>query len=104
MLLGLGAMLISPQRMLKVAVAVRPATLLRFHRALVRRKYQWLFSACTRRRPGPKGPSKAVVRNYLSRSFLAELILSRTRQRVLVMQSAEYCLGLHRAKVVESMP
>src|ERR1700730_7460450 len=44
-LLGLGAILVSPQRILKVAVAVRPATLLRFHRALVRRKYQWLFSA-----------------------------------------------------------
>jgi hypothetical protein len=28
-LLGLGAMLVAPQRMLKVAVAVRPATLLR---------------------------------------------------------------------------
>ena len=38
-LLGLGAILVSPQRILKVAVAVRPATLLRFHRAPVRRKY-----------------------------------------------------------------
>ncbi len=60
-LLGLGAMLVAPQRMLKIAVAVRPATLLRFHRALVRRKYQWLFSASTRRRPGPKGPSKELI-------------------------------------------
>ena len=60
-LLGLGASLVAPQRMLKVAVAVRPATLLRFHRALVRRKYQWLFSANTRRRPGPKGPSKELI-------------------------------------------
>lgn len=59
--LGLGAMLVSPQRMLKVAVAVRPATLLRFHRALVRRKCQWLFSSSTRRRPGPKGPSKKLI-------------------------------------------
>jgi hypothetical protein len=47
--------------MLKVAVAIRPATLLRFHRALVRRKYQWLFSSKTRRRPGPKGPSKELI-------------------------------------------
>jgi len=60
-LLGLGAILVSPQRILKVAVAVRPATLLRFHRALVRRKYQWLFSAKTGRRPGPKGPSKELI-------------------------------------------
>ena len=60
-LLGLGAMLVAPQRILKVAVAVRPATLLRFHRALIRRKYQWLFSASSRRRPGPKGPSKELI-------------------------------------------
>jgi putative transposase len=60
-LLGLAAMLVSPQRMLKVAVAIRPATLLRFHRALVRRKYQWLFSSKTRRRSGPKGPSKELI-------------------------------------------
>jgi hypothetical protein len=53
-LLGLGAMLVAPQRVLKVAIAVRPASLLRFHQALVRRKYQWQFSARTRRRPGPR--------------------------------------------------
>jgi hypothetical protein len=49
-LLGMGAILVSPQRILKVAVPIKPATLLRFHRALVRRKYQWLFSAKTERR------------------------------------------------------
>jgi hypothetical protein len=65
-LLGLGAMLVSPQRMLKVAVAIRPATLLRFHRALVRRKYQWLFSSKTQHRPGPKGPSKELIAAVLA--------------------------------------
>ncbi|MEP7244311.1 MAG: hypothetical protein ABI885_11545 [Gammaproteobacteria bacterium] len=59
--LGLGAILLSHQRLVKVAVAIRPSTLLRFHRALVRRKYQWLFSAKTRHRPGPKGPSKELI-------------------------------------------
>jgi transposase InsO family protein len=34
---------------------------LRFHRALVRRKYQWLFSSENRQRPGPKGPSKELI-------------------------------------------
>jgi hypothetical protein len=33
-LLGLGALLVSPRRLLKVTIAIRPATLLRFHRAL----------------------------------------------------------------------
>ncbi|WP_198683850.1 hypothetical protein [Peristeroidobacter agariperforans] len=60
-LLALSAMLVSPRRMFKVAVALRPATLLRFHRALVRRKYQWLFSLSTRRRPSPTGPSKTLI-------------------------------------------
>jgi putative transposase len=60
-LLGLGAILVSPQRILKVAVAIRPATLLRFHQALVRRKYQWLFCSQTGRRPGPKGPSQELI-------------------------------------------
>src|SRR5271156_4389898 len=60
-LLGLGAMLVSPQRILKLAVAIRPSTLLRLHRTLARRKYQWLFSAKTRRRPGPKGPPQELI-------------------------------------------
>jgi len=60
-LLGLTAILVSPQRIVKVAVAIRPTTLLRFHRALVRRKYRSLFSAKTARRPGPKGPSKELI-------------------------------------------
>src|SRR5271156_4302581 len=60
-LLGLGTMLVSPQRILKLAVAIRPSTLLRLHRALVRRKYQWLFSGKPRRRPGPKGPSQELI-------------------------------------------
>jgi len=34
---------------------------LRFHQALVRRKYRWLFYWKTRRRPGPKGPSRELI-------------------------------------------
>jgi putative transposase len=53
-LLGLGTLLISPRGLMKVAVVIRPTTLLRFHRALVRRKYRQLFSSRSRRRPRPK--------------------------------------------------
>ena len=60
LLLGLCALLVSPRRLLKVAVAIRPATLLRFHRALVRRKYRLLFSGGPRCRPGPQGPSEEL--------------------------------------------
>src|SRR5262245_28476737 len=42
---GLGALFLSPGRMRKVAIGVRPSTLLAFHQALVHRKYQRLFSS-----------------------------------------------------------
>jgi len=37
------------------------STLLRLHRALVKRKYQLLYSPGRRRRPGPKGPSRELI-------------------------------------------
>ena len=35
--------------------------MLRFHEALKKRKYRWLFSSGGHRRPGPKGPSKDLI-------------------------------------------
>jgi hypothetical protein len=52
--------LISPKRLCRIAIAVKPATLLKFHKALVKRKYHLLFSNKIVRRPGPKGPSKEL--------------------------------------------
>ncbi len=37
------------------------ATLLKFHKALVKRKYRLLFSNKTPRKPGPRGPSDALI-------------------------------------------
>ena len=55
-------MFLSPGRIRKVAIGLRPATLLAFHRALVRCKYRRLFSSSHRpRKPGPTGPSEALV-------------------------------------------
>lgn len=60
--LGLTMLFVSPRRGAKLAAILKPATLLRFHRALVDRKYRDLFcSAGARRKPGPKGPSEALV-------------------------------------------
>ena len=59
-LAGVCALFMRPARVLCSAVVLRPSTILDFHRMLRRRKYQWLFSP-TRRRSGPKGPSKALV-------------------------------------------
>lgn len=54
--------LVAPQRVYKSAVIIKPATILKFHRALVKRKYRQLFSLNSYGKPGPKGPSKALIR------------------------------------------
>jgi hypothetical protein len=47
-----------PARLLRSAIVLKPATILKFHRSLVKRKYRELFSPKRKRaRPGPKGPS-----------------------------------------------
>src|SRR5450759_1581557 len=61
LLFGIGAFVVSPKRLPKIAIGIRPSTLLRFHRALIQRKYRLLFTSAARRRPGPKGPSKELI-------------------------------------------
>src|SRR5271155_5237562 len=61
-ILGLATLFVRPQRIAKLAVVIKPATLFRFHRALVDRKYRRLFSAKgIRLKPGPKGPTKELI-------------------------------------------
>ena len=62
LLCGFGSLFLSPGRIRKVAIGVRPLTLLAFHQALVRRGTRRLFSSspCPQR-PGPKGPSEALI-------------------------------------------
>jgi transposase InsO family protein len=62
MLLGFWSLFLTPRRMAKVAICIQPSTLLKFHHWLVRRKYQMLFSSQKRTKPGPKGPSDALIR------------------------------------------
>ena len=60
--LGLTTLFLSPHRIPKCGVLIKPATLLKFHQALVARKYRRLFSSSARRRkPGPKGPSTELI-------------------------------------------
>lgn len=58
---GLCAYCMPIKRLAKCAVILKPLSFTRFHRALVRRKYRWLYSSEKRGRPGPKGPSKEVI-------------------------------------------
>ena len=62
LLFGFGSLFLSPGRIRKVAIGVRPSTLLAFQQALVRRTYRRLFSSskCPKK-PGPKGPSEALI-------------------------------------------
>src|SRR6266576_94747 len=59
--LGLGSLFVPASRFSKLAVILKPGTLLRFHEALKKRKYRWLFSSGGHRRSGPKGPSKELI-------------------------------------------
>jgi putative transposase len=58
---GVCALLMHPRRLVRSAVVLKPATLLRLHRALKTRKYRRLFSPRVRNKPGPRGPSHDVV-------------------------------------------
>jgi putative transposase len=59
---GFCSLWINSTRLPRVAIALRPSTLLNFHRALVRRKYRLLFSPKRRTKPGPKGPDADLIR------------------------------------------
>ena len=62
LVLGLTALFMRPHRIPKLSVMIKPATLLKFHKALVDGKYRRLFSSSGRpRKPGPKGPSAQLI-------------------------------------------
>ena len=58
---GLCTLLTRPARVLWSAVALKPSTLMYFHKMLTKQKYRLLFSSTGVRRPGPKGPSKELI-------------------------------------------
>jgi transposase InsO family protein len=60
-LMGLWSLFMKPDRIRKAAAALSPVTLFRFHEALKMRKYRLLFSGGRKRKPGPKGPSRALI-------------------------------------------
>jgi len=58
---GILTSMISLKRLQRIAVIIKPATLLKFHKALVNRKYSLLFSNKTSKKPGPKGPEQSII-------------------------------------------
>ena len=59
--LGVCTLLVSPKRLSKMAVILKPSTMLYFHHAPVKRKYRLLYSPRKRRRPGPEGRQKELI-------------------------------------------
>ena len=53
LVLGLTTLLLSPGRIRKCGAFIKPATLFKFHKALVDRKYRLLFSSPARKVPPP---------------------------------------------------
>ena len=58
---GLCAIFMRPSRLLRSAIVLKPATILSFHHALVKRKYRLLFTPKNRSKPGPIGPSPDLI-------------------------------------------
>jgi putative transposase len=52
---------VSDQRIRKIAVILKPVTILRFHKALCQRKYRRFYSSKTKKKPGRKGPEQQVI-------------------------------------------
>ena len=58
---GLFTLFMSPARILRSAIVLKPSTLLHLHSLLRNRKYRLLFSPQRGRRPGPKGPNQELI-------------------------------------------
>jgi putative transposase len=58
---GILAAMIRPARLARSAIVLKPSTIMSFHRALVRRKYQRLFTPKRHGKPGPKGQSPELI-------------------------------------------
>jgi len=61
---GFCSQFLSRRRLLRAALILKPATLLRFHRGFRDFKYRLLYcSGTTRSKPGPKGPAPELVQS-----------------------------------------
>jgi len=52
---GFCSQFLSPRRLIRTAIILKPATLLRFHRGLKDFKYRFLYSSSPKPKPGPRG-------------------------------------------------
>ena len=60
-LLGFSSIALSPRRIGRAEIIIKPSTQLSFHNALKKRKYRLLYLPLGSRKPGSKGSSKDVI-------------------------------------------
>lgn len=58
--------MVNPKRIFKIAVITKPFVLIKFHKAMIKRKYSVLFSNKSKRKPGPTGPSQELIQAMLA--------------------------------------
>jgi len=61
LLFGFCSWFLSPRRLIRTAIILKPATLLRFHRGFKDFKYRFFYSSSPKKAPGPKGPSPELI-------------------------------------------
>jgi putative transposase len=61
LLFGFWTSFLSPRRLLRAAVILKPSTLLRFDRLLRQCKHRFLYASRPKRKPGPGGPSPELI-------------------------------------------
>jgi transposase InsO family protein len=62
LLFGFYSQFLSPGRLIRTAIILKPATLLRLHRGFKDFKYRLRYSSRPKKKPGPKGPSPELLR------------------------------------------
>src|SRR5260370_8633223 len=60
-LFGFYSQFLNPRRLIRAAIILKPATLLRFHRGFKDLKYRFLYSSRPKKKPGPKGPAPELL-------------------------------------------
>jgi putative transposase len=58
--------IMNPKRLLKAAILIKPSTLIKFHKALIERKYSRLFSNKSKCKSGPRGPSQELIQAVIA--------------------------------------
>src|ERR1017187_6662735 len=62
LLFGFCSHFLSSRRLIRMAIILKPATLLRLHRGFKDFKYRFLYSSSPKKKPGPKGPTPELIR------------------------------------------